>query len=296
MRTAGFFPRARLRAWPAQAQVYGQPPGASRRALSPVAPLQLDRHPIERALDLHLAHPFQHLAADMAQQQPLAAQAMPLVRNARIADVEGRLGLEIAALADEQVGPLRVTHQVFVPAAVARIQQRPAARLDAVAERHVAFLVRHAERQQPHAVQRRGLAGVSFRELQGEGNRAARQFAVHRPVQRPHPLLGSARADDGQRPAPRSFVQIFEKQERQPAEMVAVQMADRHEVDLLRGDLQRLQCEQRRGPAVEQKPGVRGLHQIPALASAAVEERVARAEYRYAHDSSLNFLQDGGTT
>ena len=227
----------------------------------------------------------------MTQQQPLAAQAMPLVRNARIADVEGRLGLEIAALADEQVGSLRVAHQVFVPAAVARIQQCPASGLYAIAERHVAFLVRHAERQQSHAVQRRRLAGVEFRELQGERKRAARQFAVHRPVQGPHPLFGSARADDGQRPAARPFVQIFEKQERQPAEMVAVQMADCHEVDPLRGDLQRLEGQQRRRPAVEQKSRIRGLHQIPALASAAVEERVARAEHRYAHDRSrLGFL------
>lgn len=245
--------------------------------------LDLDHHPIMGALQRDLGLPFQDFPANMAEQQAFTAQAMLLPGDPGIADVEGGLGLKIAALTDKQVGPVRIPDQILIPAAITRIQQRPAGGFDPIAERDIPLLVRHAEGQQLHAEEGRLLSRPQFPEAHIKTARPLRQLAVHGGVQGAYPLFGARRSNNSERPGARVFIDIFEKEKRQPPKMIAVQMADGHKVYPFRRNTKGFEGEQRGRAAIEQKAGVGGFNQISTMASPPVTERITRAKHCHPH-------------
>ena len=123
-------------------------------------------------------------------------------------------------------------------------------------------------------------------KVQGEGEGALGQFAVHHPVERPHSLLDARGTGDQQRPGAGFFVEVFEEQERQPTEVISVEVTNRHKVHLLGREAEGFERQQSGGAAVEQKACASHLDKVATLTPAAVAERIARAENRNTHRCS----------
>ena len=97
--------------------------------------------------------------SDKIAQQILEGHAtVTLQGELRVADVEGGTGVKVAALADEQLGVLRIANQIFVPAAVPGIEQGLASSRDPVRERNIFLLVRHAKGEEFNPAQGLSLA------------------------------------------------------------------------------------------------------------------------------------------
>src|SRR5262245_37856579 len=73
----------------------------------------------------------------------------------------------------------------------------------------------------------------------------------------------------------------------QPAEMIAVQVAEHHAVERIRIDALRFECGQRGGAAIEQHVAASGLDTEAGVGAAAGAERVARADDRQLHTRAL---------
>lgn len=100
-----------------------------------------------RHFERDLSATRQHLGTDVRQHQTATAEPAVVVGQARIVDVKVDPGVEKTTLADEQVRSLRLFHQLFGPAAVARVEDGLAVHADPQAERDVRLLVWNAEGQ-----------------------------------------------------------------------------------------------------------------------------------------------------
>ena len=120
------------------------------------------------------------------------------------------------ACADELVGP----------GGVARVEDRPAARLDPVPERQSAPARDGTGSAVTRASPRSdGLAGVQLAVLDRERQRFCGGLLVERREQRLHPALGAVRDRRSRAAAARRLVAVLHEQERHAAEVVAVEMA-----------------------------------------------------------------------
>ena len=59
----------------------------------------------------------------MTQEQTATTETVVLFDNGGIADMEGGLGVKIAAFANEEIGSLRVADKILVPTAIARVKK-----------------------------------------------------------------------------------------------------------------------------------------------------------------------------
>src|SRR5262249_58319272 len=91
------------------------------------------------------------------------------------------------------------------------------------------------------------LEGFAARHLlvgKREGKRFGRRVLVDRGPQGPHPPFGVRRAEDRERSRARVLVAILQEEKRQAAEVIAVEMGEKREVDRRRvvpGSLEGLQ-------------------------------------------------------
>src|SRR5579859_1770578 len=90
------------------------------------------------------------------------------------------------------------------------------------------------------------------------------------------PRLYGLRSGDDQRPGPPRKLRI-EQEERQAREMVAVEMRDQDQVDLVALYSEALQSRQRRGAAIDQEIGCLAGDLKAGVLSAAGAERIAAA-------------------
>jgi hypothetical protein len=74
------------------------------------------------------------------------------------------------------------------------------------------------------------------------------------------------------------LIGIFQEQERQPAEVVAMQMADQYQIDRRRIDPLAFQRRQCRGPTVEQHGGAGAIDEITGLMAPGGRKGVAGAQ------------------
>ena len=142
----------------------------------------------------------------------------------------------------------------------------------------------HRDRRHPGLPEADGLAGVQLPVLDGERQGFCGGLLVQRREERLHPALGVLGTADHQRPAAWRLVAILHEQERQAAEVVAVEMAEQHRIQHAHvppGLLGRLQDA---GPAVEQECRAGRFGDVGAVEPAARPERVAGAEHRHLHD------------
>ena len=102
------------------------------------------------------------------------------------------------------------------------------------------------------------------------------------------PHLDPFRPGDDQRPAAARELRV-EQQERQSGEMIAVEMRDQDQIDIVARDAEPLQCRQRRGAAIDQEIDVFAADMKAGVVPAAGPERVAAADKLQLHRSPLRF-------
>ena len=100
---------------------------------------------------------------------------------------------------------------------------------------------------------------------------------------RPDALAGADRADDGQRLVAVAVELGVEEEERQAAEMVAVEVRQHHRVDAVGVDPEPLQRDERGGAEIEHDRRRRGLNEETRVCPSARSERVPAADDRQAH-------------
>src|SRR3972149_9899998 len=128
---------------------------------------------------------------------------------------------------------------------------------------------------------------------------ASGRTAVHQPEKLIYFFFNSRRTGDVQGFSAGALMEKLDEQERQAAEVIAVEMADKNHVQTPRVETCALHGQQGRGSAVQKKRPVAGLDEISALVAAAAAKSIAAAENmqfhgavprnRFALDSILEF-------
>src|SRR5262249_49160681 len=116
-----------------------------------------------------------------------------------------------------------------------------------------------------------------------EGKRFARRVLVERGPQGAHPPFGVRRAEDRERSRARVLVAILQEEKRQAAEVIAVEMGEKREVDrrrVLPGSREGLQYAR---TTVEQEGAAGRLDQVRAVRAASGSIGVSRTEHGYPH-------------
>ena len=98
---------------------------------------------------------------------------------------------------------------------------------------------------------------------------------------------------DHQRPGAAGELRV-EQQERQAGEMIAVEMRDQDEVDVVARDAEPLQCRQRGCAAIDQEIGAFAGDMKAGIVPSAGSERVAAADKLQLHRSALPIQPDSG--
>lgn len=219
--------------------------------------------------------PVQHLLAQVRENDLFALQAPEVRLDLLIAHVVARLLLEEAALAQKKVGPAGMAYKEIGPGRVARVEKGLSSIGDFKRQRDVANLVRHAERENldsSHEAVFFRLEDVKFRR-----RRIARLGGVakHHLEQGADSLLGSARPGDMEGPCARALVEVLEKEEGQPAAVVAVQVAQKNGIEARGIEALALHGEKRGRAAIEKEKPVPGVDEVGAVVSSAAAKGVA---------------------
>ena len=89
---------------------------------------------------------------------------------------------------------------------------------------------------------------------------------------------------------PRILIQITDEKERETAKVIAMEMAEKNDIQPSRIKASPFHRQQRRWPTVHEEKPVGGLDKIATLVAAAVTERISTAEDIEFHDlSSVSF-------
>src|SRR5581483_12004721 len=241
------------------------------------ARLHVDGQPVVGALRRRLGPPRQHLRAQVGQDHaPRADPAQPGGERG-VVQVVSDLPPERVGLADEQVGAPRGGRERLAPSGVARVGERAAGPLEA--ERVGERAARVLDRERLHGCRAEPGGGVrgDFDQLEREAAddpRGAGEEDLHR-LRDPGARAGRAR--DRQRRLAAAELAV-QDQERDPAEVVAVEVAQAHPADRRRVEAGALEGDQGGGAAVEQEAPAGAVHAEARLQPAARPERVARAE------------------
>src|SRR3989304_2676138 len=108
---------------------------------------------------------------------------------------------------------------------------------------------------------------------------ASGRTAVHQPEKLIYFFFNSRRTGDGQGFSAGPLMEKLDEQERQAAEVIAVEMADKNHVQTPRVETCALHGQQGRGTAVQKKRPVAGLDEISAWVPPAVAKGVGGPEY-----------------
>ncbi len=148
------------------------------------------------------------------------------------------------------------------------------------AERRLALLVRHGERLDPHPTEGDAAIGDERLVAHRERRPARGGFLVHCPEQIRHALFGALWTRDDELPLARPVVQILHDHERNTAEMIAVEVAEEDEVDVV-GRLAGVLQGGEHGRAGVHEKGVRpAAHEIGALSATTAAEGVPGSQHR----------------
>ena len=97
------------------------------------------------------------------------------------------------------------------------------------------------------------------------------------------PVAEARRARERERPSAPAHQMRVEQEERQAAEMIAMQVAHQHRLDAVGLDAETLERDQRGRPAIDQEARFRCRHQEAGVIPAAAAEGVAAAEKANLH-------------
>jgi len=152
--------------------------------------------------------------------------------------------------------------------------------------------VRHAKRKDADAVDDRFATGHEDVKFGRRKLARLRALAEHPLKQTAHALFGSFRTADVERALARMLVEVVDKEKRQAAVVVAVEVAQKNRVEPSRAEATALHRQERRRAAVEKKQLPAAFDQIAAGVSAAAAESVAAAEDVELHraHASLNLF------
>src|SRR4051812_16698166 len=124
-----------------------------------------------------------------------------------------------------------MSDQPLVPAAIAGVQDGLPVNGRAVSQGNIFFLMGNTKGEEGHVVNLLCCSRSDFTELKRKWNTACRELAIHRAIQSAYALFESGRPDNHQRLSAKLFVGIFEKEEWQPAEMIAMQVANSDKIN-----------------------------------------------------------------
>ena len=194
----------------------------------------------------------EHVVTHMRQEQPAARERMPMTLQRSIVQMVRRSALVAEALADEEVGIGRQRHQRIRPFRIARERQHAPGMLHAQAVARDRGRVLHVEWRHDD---RPDLDGLTLRPLDIGQRKPERERAGSRKqhVQRAaDSLFHPHRPRDHERPgAVRRKVRVHE-QERNPGEMIPVEMRQHNGVYVTRLECLPAHGRKRRRPAVDE--------------------------------------------
>ncbi len=135
----------------------------------------------------------------------------------------------------------------------------------------------------PEPAQPVAAPGPILVELEREPAACRGRAGEHHLHRRPHAFPGARRPGHDQRPGAFADQLAVQDQERQPAEVIAVQVAQQHRVDGVGRDPVAAHADERGGAAVDEKAGAAAFDQHAGLQAPAAAEGVAAAEKGETH-------------
>jgi len=239
---------------------------------------KLDDHSIFRYRKLNLCSACQHLLTEVGQDEPFAPEAAPVVPDALIAHMIERLPIEVAALAEKEIHSLGMGDKRLGPGRISGIEELFSLVTELKPQRDLPHLMRHAKRKDADAPD--GLFSVWLQDMKARRRQwpGVRGLTKHDLEQGACPLLGAWRAGHLQRLDARIFVESIQEKKGQATEVVAVEMAQKHDIQLPRVEARPLHSEQRRGPAVQEKEPIPRIDEVAAVVSASAPEGITATE------------------
>jgi hypothetical protein len=135
------------------------------------------------------------------------------------------------------------------------------------------------------------LGFVRMKDVKANGRKLA---AIHEPVQFINPLQRPRWASDRQRLIARILMEIAYEKEWQTAKVIAMEMAQKNDIQPTRIEARPFHGQQARRPAIHEEKPVGGLNEISALVAPAVTKSITAAENMKFHDFILrNDSYDG---
>ncbi len=241
--------------------------------------------------DLELRQPLEHVGAHVREDEPLRSDLAAVLHERPVVEVERDAFLVEIGLADEEVASLGCSGESFGPLGVPGVRENSARVLESKrvrgsAARVADFIRRHGEGAE--SARELGLhlddPGLEF----SLDPRGARKEDLHRLRQ----SLGCARRAGYEKRTLAARELGIEKEERNPSEVVPVEVAHHDDVNGGRVDRRSLQPDESRRSAVHQSAKSIGVDEYRCLESSAASKRVAASEEtdgnRRAHSGSVS--------
>ncbi len=213
----------------------------------------------------------------MREEQALAGEGAAVRADRLVVEVELHGVVVDIGFAHEEIGAARGIEEPIRPLGVSGIRHDALAVVHAKGVRRGAARVDHRERPDRQSTHRDRHAVRELQELDREAPRdrgGAGKEDLHR---RLHALAHAGRARDGERHGPAPELPV-EDQERERAEVVAMQVREGDRADRRRIDVGPPHGDERGGPAVDEQAPARALEEQAGLEAAAAPEGVAGAE------------------
>src|SRR5216683_4746042 len=187
----------------------------------------------------------------------------------------------VGAFAQKQVGAVAELHQLVVPSGVAGKDDRLAAGIDSKRKRNVGLGMRTANRVDLELAETRGAAGLEHDELQLVFYFVEFEMRKHCAHQLPGALLQLGGSGNRKDLLAARLPHVFQDEKRQPAEVIAVQVADEQQIETVCWDATAFERRDQAGTGFHQDAAAGRVDQVAGLSTAKAPERIAGAQQSY---------------